>query len=392
MKVTVSVGGTFHAFRLAEQLDRRGLLHRLVTTHRPLRGEAISRARIVANPLPEVLMRAPRMLGLSWRIGDYLKAVSFDRWAARHVGGCDVLVGFGLFSLESMRVARAAGACTVLERGSTHVLTQAALVEEEYRRWRQPAPPVDRRLVERQLREYDAADYISVPSRFALRSFLDHGVPRERLLHTPYGVDLSMFPRGAAPGRPFRIITAGVSLRKGTPYLLDAVARLGIPGVELWLAGAVAPDAAGVLGRARVPVRRLGRLSHADLAGAYRSASVFVLPSVEEGLALVILEAMASGLPVVVTPNTGAEDLMTHGREGLIVPARDPDALSRALRALYEDDDRRRAMGEAAADRARAWTWDAYGERIVRLYEQLRPDRQSNGRFPRTPTPREGLL
>ncbi len=80
---------------------------------------------------------------------------------------------------------------------------------------------------------------------------------------------------------------------------------------------------------------------------------------------------MASGLPVVATPNTGAEDVIADGREGLLVPARDPASLSRALLALYEDEDRRRAMGQAAARAAAAWTWDAYGDRAVRAYGEI---------------------
>ncbi|HKX16592.1 MAG TPA: glycosyltransferase family 4 protein [bacterium] len=377
MKVTVSVGGTFHAFRLAEQLEARGLLHRLVTTHRPLRGERVPASRLAVNPWPEIVMRAPRTVGLPWRAGDYVKAIAFDRWAARYTAGCDVWVGFAVFSLRAQWAARRAGARTVLERGSTHILTQYALVAEEYRRWGYSAPPVDRRLVDRQVREYDEAEYISVPSQFARVSFLDRGVAAGRLLCNPYGADTRLFAPGPSPGRPFRIVTVGLSLRKGTPYLLDAAARLGITGgrggpeIEVYLAGAVAPDVAAVVRGARAAVRLTGALSQPRLAALYRSASVFVLPSVEEGMALSVLEALASGLPVIVTPNTGAGDLITHGREGLIIPPGDAPALAEALLSLYEDEPRRRAMGLAAAETARGWTWDAYGDRAAAAYARL---------------------
>jgi glycosyltransferase involved in cell wall biosynthesis len=377
VKVTVSVGGTFHAFRLAEQLEARGMLHRLVTTHRPLRGEHIPPDRIAANPWPEVLMRGPRAIGLRWQSGDYLKAVAFDRWASRHVDGCDVWVGFGLFSLQAQRAARAAGAHTVLERGSTHVLTQHALVAEEYRRWRSPIPQVDQRLVDRQLREYDEAEYISVPSHFVYQSFLDRGFTAERLLLIPYGADCRFFSPGTPARRPFRIITVGLSLRKGTPYLLEAASRLGIGAsaggreMELCLVGSVAPDVTHVLRDTSVPVRQLGALSHKELAAVYRSASVFVLPSIEEGMALSVLEAMASGLPVIVTPNTGVTDIMKHGREGLVVPPRDAAALAEALLELYENEPRRLAMADEAVRTARAWTWEAYGDRAARAYTQI---------------------
>jgi glycosyltransferase involved in cell wall biosynthesis len=377
VKVTVSVGGTFHAFRLAEQLEARDMLHRLVTTHRPLRGERIAAGRIAANPWPELAMRGPRALGFRWPAGEYVKAVMFDRWATQYVGGCDVWVGFSLFSLMAQRAAQSAGARTVLERGSTHVLTQSALVSEEYRRWKYPAPALDRRLVDRQLEEYEEAQYIAVPSRFVHESFVAHGISPERLLLIPYGADCGLFSPGAPAGRPFRIVAVGVSLRKGTPYLLEAASRLGIGtphariDMEVWLAGSVAPDVAGVLRDASVPVRRLGALSHPELANVYRTASVFVLPSIEEGMALSVLEAMASGLPVIVTPNTGVTDILEHGREGLVVPPRDAAALAQAILELYENEPKRREMGEAASQTARRWTWDSYGDRVASAYARL---------------------
>lgn len=88
-------------------------------------------------------------------------------------------------------------------------------------------------------------------------------------------------------------------------------------------------------------------------------------------MALSVLEALASGVPVVVTPNTGADDIITHGREGLIVPVADAAALERALRELFEDEQKRSAMAAAAAETARAWTWDAYGDRAVAAYSRL---------------------
>lgn len=380
MKVMVSVAGTFHAFQLAEQLERYGALHRLFTTHRPLRGEQIGPARIAVNPLPEIAMRAPRTMGLRWRAGDYVKAELFDRWVARALPAGDVLVAFASFCLRSLHRARASGIVTILERGSTHVLSQSALVGEEYRRWGCPEPAVDQRLMDKQLREYEEADYICVPSRFAAKSFLEHRIPQTRLLHIPYGVDLRRFVPGRSPGRPFRILTVGVGLRKGTPYLLDAVASLGIPKVELWLAGAIPGDLVPILAKTPTPFRHLGTLSHAALAAVYRQASVFVLPSIEEGLPLAILEAMASGVPLVVTPNTGAEDIITDGREGFVVPSRDPGALRQNLLRLYEDEDARLAMGEAGAKRARQWTWDGYGERVMAAYRQVLQRSATEGR------------
>lgn len=371
MKVTISVAGTFHAFRLAEQLDRRGYLVRLLTTHRPFRHEQIASRRIVTNPVPEILMRGPRKLGFHWSAGDYLKSVMFDRWASTRVGECDILVAWAGAALKTLRVARSRGARTILERGSAHVRTQWRILTEEYRRWRDEDPALDPRVLDLQLREYEEADFISVPSRFALSSFLAEGVPATRLLHIPYGVDLSSFSPGESPGRPFRVLAVGLGLRKGTQYLLEALSRLGRRDVEAWLVGAAPSDIVPLLRCAPECVKWWGPVAHGKLPALYRRASVFVLPSLEEGLSLAMLEALACGVPIVATPNTGAVDVITDGVEGRIVPPRDSEALRRVLMELYEDEPRRCAMARAAACTAQAWGWDRYGDRVVSAYQRI---------------------
>jgi len=370
MKVTVSVGGTFHAFQLAAQLERRGELHRLVTTHRPLRGEGVSRDRIIANPLPEVFLQVPRRLHLPVR-GDYLKAQSFDWWARRYVGGCDLFVGFAAFSLHTMRVAKAQDIVTVLERASAHILAQRALLEEEYRRFGRPAPPMDARLISKQLWEYGEADYVAVPSTFVYDSFVAQGFPAARLINVPLGVDTRRFSPGVKRDGVFRILAAGISLQKGTPYLLEAVRALDRPDVELVFVGGMGNDVADVLapfaGRYRWP----GYVSEAELAELMQQGSVFVQASVQDGFGLMIPQAMATGLPVICTTNTAGPDLAREGVEGFTVPIRDPEALRDRLRYLYEHPEAGRRMGEAAAVRAQDLTWETYGDRISGEYRRL---------------------
>mgnify|MGYP001167493564 CR=1 FL=1 len=370
MKVTVSVGGTFHAFQLAGELERRGYLHRLVTTHRPLRGEGVSRGRIVANPLPELFLQVPRRLHLPMR-GDYLKAQSFDWWARRHVDGCDLLVGFAAFSLHTIRAAKAQDTVTVLERASAHILSQRTLLEEEYRRFGRTAPPMDPRLVQKQLWEYGEADYIAVPSTFVYNTFLEHGFPAQRLINVPLGADTRQFSPGPQGDGPFRVLAAGISLQKGTPYVLDAVRRLARPGAELTFLGGMGPDVADVLAGYQGRYRWPGFVGQAQLAGLMRQGSVFVQASIQEGFGLMIPQAMAAGLPVICTTNTAGPDLVREGVEGFIVPIRDPEALCERLRYLADHLDVRRRMGEAAAARAQEFTWDAYGDRISAEYRRL---------------------
>ncbi len=370
MKVTVSVGGTFHAFHLAAQLEEHGHLHRLITTHRPLRGEGVSREHIVANPLPEIFLQVPRRFHLPFR-GDYLKAQSFDWWAGRHVGGCDLFVGFAAFSLHAIRLAKARGIVTVLERASAHILHQQALLEEETRRFDHVVPPIDERLVDKQLREYEEADYIAVPSGFAYDSFIARGFPRTRLIKVLLGVETQRFSPGAKRDTAFRILAAGISLQKGTPYLLDAVRGIDRPEVELVFLGGMGDDVAPILARHEGRYRWPGYVNEEHLVGLMRQGSVFVQPSVQDGFGLMIPQAMAVGLPVICTTNTAGPDLIRDGVEGFIVPIRDPETLRDRLSYLYEHPEVCRRMGEAAAARAHEFAWDAYGDRICAEYRRL---------------------
>jgi glycosyltransferase involved in cell wall biosynthesis len=103
---------------------------------------------------------------------------------------------------------------------------------------------------------------------------------------------------------------------------------------------------------------------------AFQGADVFVCPSVEDGFGLVVTEAMACGLPVVVSDHTGAADLVVPGETGYVVPYNDPGGYARALETLRRDPQRRAAMGRAARAAIQAHTWDHYRQQLVALHRQ----------------------
>lgn len=302
-----------------------------------------------------------------------------EEWTARRLDGVALLDALSSWGTELGPAAQRRGARYVCNRGSAHILAQRGLLEEEFARWACPAPDsFPSWLVERELREYEAADAIAVPSSFVRRTFEAQGVPAEKVHCIPYGVDLSRFAPGPPPDGPFRVLFVGsASVRKGIGYLLEAVRPLVQRGrLELWLVGAVSAEARPVLARHGDIVTYKGFLAPDALAQAYRQGSVLVLPSIEEGLARVQAQAMACGLPVVATPNTGAEDLFTDAQEGFIVPIRDPGAIRERLEWMLQHPAGRRAMGEAArrrvADRS---GWAEYGRGVDALYTSLLAER-----------------
>jgi starch synthase len=205
----------------------------------------------------------------------------------------------------------------------------------------------------------------------AKRSFVEMGVAADKVHVIPYGVRLEAFRKTAEPPSDrFEMLFAGqVSLRKGIPYLLDAFSRLKHPNKRLTIAGSVQPDLKAVLGRFPLEkVEFLGSITQPELAARMSRSHLLVLPSIEEGLALVQAQAMACGCPVLAARNTGAEDLFTDGVEGFIVPIRDADALLERMEELAQNPAQQRRMSEAALRRVRELGgWNHYGD----LWESL---------------------
>ena len=238
-------------------------------------------------------------------------------------------------------------------------------MRDEHARWGFPYRPIDPRIVAKEEREYVAADLITVPSGFAERSFVASGVPAEKLRRIPYGGRLDRFkPQGKPAPGTFQVLFVGhISLRKGIPDLLEAFARLRHPAKTLRLIGSIDPVMAPLL--AKLPADRvefLGNVPNAELARYYSESHVLVLPSIEEGLAMVMAEAMASGCPVIASTNTGAEDLFTDGREGYIVPIRSADAIGEALARIADDPELQAQLRQRAIERIKAIDgWNTYG-------------------------------
>jgi len=170
------------------------------------------------------------------------------------------------------------------------------------------------------------------------------------------------------------IVPAGqVSLRKGIPYLLDAFSRLKHPKKHLTIVGSVQDDLRELLVKlSKENVTFTGSIPQQELAKKMSASHLLVLPSVEEGLALVQGQAMACGCPVLATTATGAEDLFTDGREGFIVTDRDVDALTDRMQQIADDPALQRRLSEAALLRVKSLGgWDQYGEQWDRLLHEL---------------------
>lgn len=202
------------------------------------------------------------------------------------------------------------------------------------------------------------------------------GLPIELV---PNGVDLGAFaPAPIADGGPLRLIcVARLIERKGQHHLIAALRRLVDDGLDVTLGLVGEGDAKAAnealarrLGLAE-RVRFAGYVPRERIADRYAAAHAFVLPSYNEGMSVATLEAMAAGLPTVVTRTGGAEDLVDEGVSGHIVEWADVGALADRLRPLAQSRALARRMGAAARERARAFSWDAATTRYLEMFDTI---------------------
>lgn len=389
MKVTISCCGKFHAFNLAEQLDKYGHLHKLITLYYSqkrkflplLRNdlEVINPDKIVTNVFPFVLSNLINNTPfLKNFVSSDISTQFFDEWAKGQIDPCDIVVAWSNSALNTLRVAKSYGSITIVERGSTHILFQKEILEEEYAKHNIKTSAIDDNYVHYELAQYLETDYISVPSKFAKQTYIDRGIDPAKLIQVPYGVNLDIFKPVLKEDNIFRIISVGnFSIRKGIHYLLQAFSELKLKNSELVLIGPISSEIKTFLKKYRDCYKHLGAIPHLQLYKYLSQGSVFVLPSIEEGLAMVIPQAMACGLPVICTTNTGGSDIIRDGIEGFNVPIRDINALKEKILYLYEHDEERKHMSENALKRAKEFTWDNYGEKIVAEYKKILSSRIS---------------
>ncbi len=353
MKINLSSVGRFHHFDLAKTLAGRGCLEVFYTGYpRPL-VNGVPPKRIKSFPYVVAPMMLAGRYGLTGiaRALNWTAAETFDRWVACKLRPCDVLVANESNGRHSYQRARKLGAKLVCNCGQGHVEFVRETLREEYRRWGASFPDYDRRSLEKRLREYEEADLITVLSNFARSTFLNRGISKSKLAVVRPTADLSRFQQSPKRDRVFRVLFVGtLGIRKGLGYLLEALSDLRLPNFELQLVGSLSAEAKSLLARFRdrVPFRVIGFVPRTQLYRYYSQGSILVLPSLVEGLAGVMAQAMACGLPVIATPNAGAADLYTHGVEGYIVPTRDAAALREKVLLLYENPHRQAQMAAAA--------------------------------------------
>ncbi len=354
--------------RLGRELSRRhfaGVDPRRVHNHLDIEVPYVGAARLLPRR-PAAVERV-----LHWRNR------RFDARIARAIERRppSLVIGHDTSALGTLRAARRVGAVGVLNQVIGHLAVGDAILGEEAARHPEFADSLHAGapawLIEQCRAEAREADCVLAPSDYVRRTLIEQGVAPARIALVPFGVRVERFK---PPERPradgvFRLLYVGqISQRKGIKYLLEAVKRLGLPDLELVLVGGIVGSGAGLAPYAR-HFRHVPNVPHAEVQRLFQGADLFVYPSLHEGSALAIFEAMASGLPVITTANAGS--MVRDGVDGYLVPLRDPAAIAERVLELHLDADKRRAMAASARRRAEAFTWEHYRERLGAVLDGL---------------------
>jgi glycosyltransferase involved in cell wall biosynthesis len=401
IRVLVAHPGTQHAFRLATELHRQGVLGGLYTGLAIGAGSTVERlsrflsesvvrriSNRIAPELPARLIHNKYWLESVWQMDQVLgrtgqtfihrRNEQFQRRVPdRAILEANVVIGFDTSSWILADRCEKLGRPFVMVQTIGHPDAWAALAPELARRFPDWNATVESRLAivrEAEQVEHNKATLVVGSSSFTRNTLETYGVAGEKVLVIPHGVDPERFTiaKGGQKSRPFRFLFAGsLSARKGVPLLLEAWKSLSSKDAELWLIGPASVKVLGLL-KGIAGTRVFGDVPNAQVSSLMQQCDVLVFPSYFEGFGLVILEAMASGLPVITTDGTAGPDLIpSPGEGGWVIPRGDQAALKKAMASCLEKISECKDSGAIARRIAERNSWRVYGERWVSVLTRV---------------------
>jgi glycosyltransferase involved in cell wall biosynthesis len=378
MKVVISCSGKFHAFALAEQMEKAGYLGGFYTTFYSKKNvffrkfvsrtdtEEISIQATITNILLAILIKGFPRFSFFWND-------LFDRWVAHKLKrnpNFDLFIGWSGMSMHSIRQVKKMGKIAIVERGSSHILFQNDILKKEYSKYGLSFS-INQKVIDKELGEYQGADFISIPSNFVKGTFIEKGFSEGKLLLNPYGVNIGNFGNDqviTTGNEKLKLVYLGsMSFRKGIPYLIEALKNLEnrVQNYEVHFIGSISDDFAPFF-NANKELDWIfhGHIRHHKLKDKLVEFDLAIHPSLEEGLSMVLAQLLASGLPVIATTNTGGLEFIKDGFNGYIIPIRNSEAIKNKIELLCSDRILLNTLKENARQSIKnGFTWDDYGKR-----------------------------
>lgn len=368
IKINILSPGRFHVCDLARELDKNGFdvkFYSFVPAKRSLKfglpthcSASLFYLMIPFLAIEKKFFKRQKWAKiLSMKVQDYFTAIMMRK--------CDILIAMSGTFVYAVEKAKKQGSVIILERGSKHILEQKKILESiPSLKGKKPVPDIN---VKRELKGYELADYIAVASQHVVNSFIIHNYPPEKLFKNPYGVDLKMFSRLPQVEKKYDfIMVGGWSYQKGCDLIIEAIRKTNYTFLHV-----------GSIADLNFPQET--RFTHIDavdqskLIKYYNQAKIFILPSRQEGLAMVQAQAIACNLPVIGSKDSGAEDLqqmVEYPQFITLIEDYTTDALIKAMNQAmdnYENLKEKTYVGTATEN----LTWEAYGKRYATFLRSI---------------------
>jgi glycosyltransferase involved in cell wall biosynthesis len=327
--------------------------------------------------LPEIAQKMTKRLGGTSERCNWIHNELFAREAALRIDQADAVHFVSSVGLEAARKAKKNSALCICDIRMEHPVFQEEILSEEGAKLGVDAVVPGSSYRQRILAELEIADYVVCPSSYAKRTFVDRGMDARRIVVCPYGVDTEAFRPGKRsakedPQAEFVVLFLGnICIRKGVHYLLEGFKRAALKNSRLILAGPVDRSFRAILQSYDGLYDAVGPVPKLQVPRYYQQAHVFVLPSLADAYPLVAMEAMGSGIPLIVSENTGTADVVRENGTGFVVPIRDADSIAERLTSLHADRERCIEIGERGCHAKERLSWTHYEESLAGFYKNL---------------------
>jgi len=392
MKVLVAHPGTQHSFHLACALNEKNYLFKFVTSiaisessfWRRLFGARIARRvakgidgdKLKSYPAMVILEYFLKLLGRKEEEIYFMRNLRFQQKVIKNdIQYAEVVIGFDTSSWLLAKYCQENNKVFILDVSIGHPVSKEKIFSDLRKRfpnWIDVAVPKKKAHIAFEQEEFKLATAVVVPSSFVKRTLIENGVDADKIFINPFGSSVSncRIEEKNENREQVRFLFFGaLSARKGLPLLLQAWRLLKDTNRAILIVAGYGqiPEGEKIPGNVKV----LGPIKPNDRASLYGNADVFVFPSYFEGFAQVLIEAAGSGLPIISTSNSGAEDIIKDGYNGFIIKPGDVDTLTSKISYFINHPTEIALMKEKVKERIDYFSWSAYGDRWINILDTV---------------------
>jgi glycosyltransferase involved in cell wall biosynthesis len=387
LKIAIVVHGRFHAFDLTRELIKQGHSVTLLTNYPKSIGEKFGipkqniKTFLLHGILSRIIRKSHELLGAP-EFESYLHSL-YSRWAAQTLSGqnYDVIHAFSGIAEELFQSLSGTNVVKTLVRGSSHIRSQFNLLLEEEKRAGVTIDKPSLWMIEREEREYQLADAILVLSTFAQNTFLHEQNLQNKIKLWPLGAELERFrPQESIietrcqrilSKQPLNVLMVGTfSYRKGILDFID-IAKQTSQFIKFTFLGALTPETKKIANSYHSIINFIPKKTQFEIPSFHASADLFIFTTIEDGYAMVLSQAQASGLPILTTENCSGPDIVIENQTGWVLPIRSPEAFIERLNWCHKNRKKLAEMAWSVYNNFQPRDWSDVAHDFVQLHQKI---------------------